>query len=152
MRKAKGDFYSLDDAVSYGIRQSITLDDSEQWEVYVRLINGNYITSIDECTREEAVEAAFSLTKHLVVELDKPLAPSTHDTFVDMSLVVRLYVDARGNEFDVVAEDVVGESHVLLTASKEECDNNALELVQWVGHLRGGDEMSYPSTNGKGYT
>lgn len=142
MNYAEHDIYSLEDAIAFGVRPSLTMDDSESWEVYVKLISGNRITYAKDGTLTEARQCLAKMVNNALHESDKTLIGTVDDTFVDARFVVRIYLDAQVDDYATLVEDIVGEAHRIATGTREECIDRFNDAAYIIAYLRGDETVT----------
>lgn len=137
MRHKRGDFYTLDDAVSYGIRPMLRLEetDPEWWEVYVKLTSGTRVVYADKGTQAQAGRALLRLIKRIST-MDKYLMSTLDNCFVDAKYVIRVYVDGQDNQYLGLAEDRLGESYRIAIGSQALCLRVASDAMQAIAAIQ----------------
>ena len=136
MKYPKWDFYSLSDAIVFGVRPSVSMDDDTQkYEVYVKLVSGQTVTTARDGTKEEAQRALERLLKRLQ-SADIGLLLTLDGLYVDLSRIIRVYVDTQPNGYVAIAEDVTGESHRLVQGDRDECKDVVMDIVGLLSSLQ----------------
>jgi hypothetical protein len=139
MKRARYDFYSLGDAVAFGVRPSLSLDENqpELYEVYVKLTNGNRVVAAQGGTRPQAQKALVRMLRR--IQQEKALIHTLDDAFVDARKIVRVYLDAHANAFATIIEDSTGESFRVFMGDRDDCRDAVLEVTATIKALHDGD-------------
>jgi hypothetical protein len=139
MKRARYDFYSLGDAVSFGVRPSVSLGDdpSPTYEVYVKLTNGTRVVAAHGGTRPQAEKALVRMLRR--IRQEKALIHTLDDAFVDARKIVRVYLDAHADAFAAIIEDTVGEGYRIYQGDRDGCRDAVLEATAIIKTLHDGD-------------
>jgi len=142
MRYVRGDFYTLDEAIAYGIRPQLKLsdEDEERWEVYVKLVSGTRVVFASGGTRKQAGKALLRMLR-LIKLPTKYLMSTLDDSFVDPQKVVRVYMDGQDNQHVGLVEDVCGESYHIAIGSKAEVYRVVMEATKAVASIQSKGEL-----------
>lgn len=134
MKYTRFDFYALDNAIAYGVRESVALDDiPPTWEVFVKLSNGNRVVVAHSGTQEQA-ERALRETMNKI-QVSKALIVTLDNTYLDLLKIVRVYVDGEAKANVVIAEDTTGEGHLTFKGTRTDCREALIGLSETISTL-----------------
>jgi hypothetical protein len=137
MKTPRLDFYSLDNAVAFGVRPQVTTDDRDLWEVYVKLTNGSRVTVAKDGTKPQAANHLRRLLQRMgMATPQRTLIETLDGACLDAEHIIRIYVDAQADGFVAIAEDSLGEGHRIAEGDKDDCREAVLDTVQMLAVLK----------------
>lgn len=140
MKTPRLDYYSLGDAVTFGIRPQVTMDDSDKWEVYVKLSNGNRVTIARDGTKPQAARHLANVLNRLETGEPRALIRTLDECFVDAHKVIRIYLDGAPEGHVAMIEDCLGEAYRIQTGDRRKCRTAVMAAVQVVASLHAEEE------------
>lgn len=145
MKTPRHDYYALEHAITFGIRPQFTVDDSDQWEVYVKLTNGNRVTVARDGNKQQATKHLTRLLQRLAIgEPERALVKTIDGAYIDALQIIRVYLDAQPEGYAAIVEDSLGEGYRLAEGDKEACRDAVLDAVQSLAVLHALQEDEEP--------